>query len=132
MGEQHSSPRSCALCSPRQRSWLVPLEPAGPGGGPVGGTPARGGRSKANEALKVAGRMRRQRRLARWARVLSWAGRFDWTDWLEHAEPLSSLGLNAAGDDPVDEYIPTGGEDLCAVRPRALNRQHMRKLSKSG
>ncbi|KZV19396.1 hypothetical protein F511_04257 [Dorcoceras hygrometricum] len=30
----------------------------------------------------------------------------------EHAEPLGSLGLNGAGDDPVDEYIPTGGEDL--------------------
>ncbi|KZV50111.1 mitochondrial substrate carrier family protein Y [Dorcoceras hygrometricum] len=26
----------------------------------------------------------------------------------EHAEPLGSLGLNGAGDDPVDEHIPTG------------------------
>ncbi|KZV18094.1 zinc finger family protein [Dorcoceras hygrometricum] len=30
----------------------------------------------------------------------------------EHAEPLGSLGLNGAGDDPVDEFIPTGGDDL--------------------
>ncbi|KZV19232.1 hypothetical protein F511_20968 [Dorcoceras hygrometricum] len=30
----------------------------------------------------------------------------------EHAEPLGSLGLNGAGDDPVDEHVPTGGEDL--------------------
>ncbi|KZV49692.1 hypothetical protein F511_23649 [Dorcoceras hygrometricum] len=29
-----------------------------------------------------------------------------------HAEPLGSLGLNGAGDDPVDELIPTGGDDL--------------------
>ncbi|KZV51527.1 hypothetical protein F511_35671 [Dorcoceras hygrometricum] len=28
--------------------------------------------------------------------------------FLGHAEPLGSLGLNGAGDDPVDEYIPTG------------------------
>ncbi|KZV28385.1 hypothetical protein F511_28344 [Dorcoceras hygrometricum] len=27
---------------------------------------------------------------------------------IEHAEPLGSLGLNGAGDDPA-EYIPTGG-----------------------
>ncbi|KZV30652.1 hypothetical protein F511_11169 [Dorcoceras hygrometricum] len=31
---------------------------------------------------------------------------------IEHAEPLGSLGLNGAGDDPAVEYIPTGGEDL--------------------
>ncbi|KZV47096.1 conserved oligomeric Golgi complex subunit 5 [Dorcoceras hygrometricum] len=30
----------------------------------------------------------------------------------EHDEPLGSLGLNGAGDDPADEYIPIGGEDL--------------------
>ncbi|KZV14020.1 hypothetical protein F511_44600 [Dorcoceras hygrometricum] len=30
----------------------------------------------------------------------------------EHPEPLDSLGLNGAGDDPVDELIPTGGDDL--------------------
>ncbi|KZV34445.1 hypothetical protein F511_24702 [Dorcoceras hygrometricum] len=29
---------------------------------------------------------------------------------IEHAEPLDSLGLNGAGDDPVD-FMPTGGED---------------------
>ncbi|KZV47123.1 phycocyanobilin ferredoxin oxidoreductase-like protein [Dorcoceras hygrometricum] len=32
----------------------------------------------------------------------------------EHTEPLGSLGLNGAGDDPVDELVPTGGDDLCA------------------
>ncbi|KZV30211.1 hypothetical protein F511_29897 [Dorcoceras hygrometricum] len=31
--------------------------------------------------------------------------------YIEHAEPLGSLGLNGAGDDPADDYIPTGGED---------------------
>ncbi|KZV38006.1 hypothetical protein F511_10227 [Dorcoceras hygrometricum] len=31
---------------------------------------------------------------------------------IEHVEPLGSLDLNGAGDDPADEYIPTGGEDL--------------------
>ncbi|KZV53695.1 GDSL esterase/lipase [Dorcoceras hygrometricum] len=30
---------------------------------------------------------------------------------IEHAEPLGSLGLNGAGDDPVD-FVLTGGEDL--------------------
>ncbi|KZV53665.1 hypothetical protein F511_38165 [Dorcoceras hygrometricum] len=30
---------------------------------------------------------------------------------IEHAGPLDSLGLNGAGDDPVD-FMPTGGEDL--------------------
>ncbi|KZV13957.1 melanoma-associated antigen 10-like [Dorcoceras hygrometricum] len=30
---------------------------------------------------------------------------------IEHVEPLGSLGLNDAGDDPVD-FMPTGGEDL--------------------
>ncbi|KZV55226.1 Leucine-rich repeat receptor protein kinase EXS precursor [Dorcoceras hygrometricum] len=30
----------------------------------------------------------------------------------QHAEPLGSLGLNGAGDDPVVEFIPTGGDDL--------------------
>ncbi|KZV31114.1 hypothetical protein F511_30529 [Dorcoceras hygrometricum] len=31
---------------------------------------------------------------------------------IEHDEPLASLGLNGAGDDRADEYIPTGHEDL--------------------
>ncbi|KZV26896.1 hypothetical protein F511_17751 [Dorcoceras hygrometricum] len=31
---------------------------------------------------------------------------------IEHAEPLSSLGLSSAGDDPADEYIPTGADGL--------------------
>ncbi|KZV53673.1 hypothetical protein F511_39447 [Dorcoceras hygrometricum] len=26
----------------------------------------------------------------------------------QDAEPLGSLGLNDAGDDPVDEHVPTG------------------------
>ncbi|KZV35284.1 hypothetical protein F511_21300 [Dorcoceras hygrometricum] len=30
---------------------------------------------------------------------------------IEHAEPLGSLGLNGACDDPA-VYVPTGGEDL--------------------
>ncbi|KZV20436.1 Flowering time control protein FCA [Dorcoceras hygrometricum] len=30
---------------------------------------------------------------------------------IEHADPLGSLDLNGAGDDPVD-FVPTGGEDL--------------------
>ncbi|KZV23652.1 hypothetical protein F511_34888 [Dorcoceras hygrometricum] len=40
------------------------------------------------------------------------ARRFTMVRWIENAEPLGSLGLNGAGDDPADEYIPTGGEDL--------------------
>ncbi|KZV53148.1 mediator of RNA polymerase II transcription subunit 23 [Dorcoceras hygrometricum] len=36
---------------------------------------------------------------------------FGWTGSIENAEPLGSLGLNGAGDDPLD-FIPTGGEDL--------------------
>ncbi|KZV28997.1 oxidoreductase [Dorcoceras hygrometricum] len=30
---------------------------------------------------------------------------------IEHAEPLDSLGLNGADDDPT-EFTPTGGEDI--------------------
>ncbi|KZV55365.1 hypothetical protein F511_42887 [Dorcoceras hygrometricum] len=30
---------------------------------------------------------------------------------IEHDEPLDSLGLNDAGDDPAD-FMPTNGEDL--------------------
>ncbi|KZV23663.1 hypothetical protein F511_06993 [Dorcoceras hygrometricum] len=30
----------------------------------------------------------------------------------DHAETLGSLGLNGAGDDPADELIPIGGDDL--------------------
>ncbi|KZV46108.1 hypothetical protein F511_30685 [Dorcoceras hygrometricum] len=53
----------------------------------------------------------------RWRRMSELVGfvgldRFGSTGPIEHAEPLGSLGLNGAGDDPTDEYIPTGGEDL--------------------
>ncbi|KZV19298.1 magnesium-chelatase subunit chlh-like protein chloroplast precursor [Dorcoceras hygrometricum] len=35
----------------------------------------------------------------------------------EHAEPLGLLGLNGAGDDLVDEYVPTGGDSADDLIP---------------
>ncbi|KZV50522.1 hypothetical protein F511_14166 [Dorcoceras hygrometricum] len=39
----------------------------------------------------------------------------------EHAEPLGSLGLSGAGDDPADEYIPTGDVTESLSQLRASN-----------
>ncbi|KZV29094.1 hypothetical protein F511_06589 [Dorcoceras hygrometricum] len=78
-----------------------------------------GGRSKANEVLKP-------RWCAAWRVVatlglgLVCMGRpvrldqfygFDQTGSIEYAGHLGTLGLNGAGDDPVD-FMPTGDEDL--------------------
>ncbi|KZV24068.1 hypothetical protein F511_24375 [Dorcoceras hygrometricum] len=69
---------------------LFRLGPPGPGGGPGGGVPASGDRSRENECN---------------------VGGWSWLR-LRHAEPLDSLGLNGAGDDPADEFTSTGGEDI--------------------
>ncbi|KZV34337.1 hypothetical protein F511_35499 [Dorcoceras hygrometricum] len=54
----------------------------GPGGGPAGGFPVKGGRSHEVEKLEI-----------------------------EYVGPLGSPDLNDA-DDPAVDFIPSGGEDL--------------------
>ncbi|KZV54200.1 hypothetical protein F511_13833 [Dorcoceras hygrometricum] len=102
-GAQQANASTCSvqisLVSPRFEPRLVTLEPSGPGVVQTKGikqlwtdhgqqTWARGSSGFRND-FKISGPMDP-----------------------EHAEPLGSLGLNGAGDDPADEITPTGGEDV--------------------
>ncbi|KZV25805.1 hypothetical protein F511_27868 [Dorcoceras hygrometricum] len=89
---------------------LVSLEPSGHGGDPAG---------RALAVVARSGRMNAKTRGWSWRRLLS--GKHRGVTYRDpdlrsgephrhHAEPLGSLGLNGAGDDPVDEYILTGGK----------------------
>ncbi|KZV46325.1 hypothetical protein F511_14550 [Dorcoceras hygrometricum] len=90
----------------RGLGWLAePRGTGGLGGGPIGGAPIMGGRSTAAQGQEASGVM--VRRLG----FVAWCGRFKWTDLIELAGPLGLHGLNGAGES-VDDYIPTGGEEL--------------------
>ncbi|KZV35453.1 hypothetical protein F511_18020 [Dorcoceras hygrometricum] len=107
-GEQPTCHPLCMHCRPRSGPWLLWLEPSKPVGGPVGGTPAM----VAGEESTNAGRVGVAQELSGGSCVGLGLHVGPDGSIKQHAEPLGSLGLNGAGDDPVDEYIPTGGEDL--------------------
>ncbi|KZV29238.1 hypothetical protein F511_36991 [Dorcoceras hygrometricum] len=81
--EQPPSSHSCVHQGSRLGPWPGQLGSTGPGGGPTDEAPIMVEEARRTNGEKL----------------------------IEHAEPLGSLGLNGAGDGPVD-FIPTGGEDL--------------------
>ncbi|KZV28692.1 flagellar associated protein [Dorcoceras hygrometricum] len=80
--------RLCVRRGSRPWPWPDQVEPAGPGGGPAGGVwpwAVGAGRPKGEVG------------------VVSWEA-----TCIEHAGPFGSLGLNGAGDDPVN-FMPIDG-----------------------
>ncbi|KZV18346.1 hypothetical protein F511_10715 [Dorcoceras hygrometricum] len=112
---------SCVLakpCSPWFEQWFGLGGLAGPGGCPVDGAPAMGGRSRVAEEAEVACPCSGGARASCMGRSVR-LDRLGWSEWrvglvdgrIENAGPLGSLGLNDAGES-ADDFIPTGGEDL--------------------